>query len=293
MELINQTANLHAAVEFPSLQIGGRLISFEKPRLMGILNVNAESFYAGSRIAGVDDALRLAARHAEGGALFLDIGAASTKPGSALSDPDLEWQRLQPVLNAVRKEHPELLISVDTYHASVAEHSVDCGVDLINDVSAGKIDSAMIETVLRLNVPYVLMHMQGTPDVMQKNPVYKHVVTEVLQELATTIQHLRSSGMSNIIADVGFGFGKTLAHNYDLLRQLSAFHVLRTPILVGVSRKSMVTRLLNVSAEEALNGTTALHVLALLNGANILRVHDVREAAEAISVVEAYQGRGL
>lgn len=291
MELMNQTANLHAAVEFPSLQIGGALISFEKPRLMGILNVNGESFFSGSRISGVDEALRLAARHAEGGALFLDIGAASSKPGSALSDSEEEWKRLKPVLIAVRKAYPELFISVDTYHASIAEYAVDCGADLINDISAGKIDAAMIETVVRLKVPYVLMHMQGMPADMQKNPVYENVLVNVLEQLATTIQQLRSKGLSNIIADVGFGFGKTLAHNYELIRQLSAFQVLKAPILAGVSRKSMVTRVLNVTADEALNGTTALHVLALLNGANILRVHDVKEAAETIQIVEAYQGK--
>lgn len=288
---MNQTANLHAGVEFPALQIGGELISFERPRLMGILNVNDESFFSGSRISNVDEALRLASRHADGGAMFLDIGAASTKPGSVLSDPEEEWLRLKPVLIAVRKAYPELFISVDTYHASVAEYAVDAGADLINDVSSGRIDSLMIETVLRLRVPYVVMHMQGTPENMQKNPVYEDVLVNVLHELASSIQRLRSRGLSNIIADVGFGFGKTVRHNYDLIRQLSAFHVLNAPILVGISRKSMVTRVLNVTADEALNGTTALHMLALLHGANILRVHDVREAAEAIRIFEAYQGK--
>jgi len=293
MDLMNQTANLRAAGEFPSLQIGGQIISFEKPQLMGIINVNSESFFEGSRADGVESALRLAAKHVEEGAHFLDIGATSTKPGSALSDPEQEWQRLQPVLNAVRKAYPDLFISVDTYHAMVAGRAVDCGADLINDVSAGKFDPQMLETIVKLNVPYILMHIRGTPETMQKNPEYSNVAIEVLQELATVLQKLRSLGMSNLIADVGFGFGKTLEQNYALLRQLPGFSALRAPILVGLSRKSMITRLLNVSADKALNGTTALHVLALLNGANILRVHDVAEAAEAVRIVEAYKGNGI
>ena len=287
---MNQTANLQAAVEFPSLQIGGRLISFEKPRLMGIINVNNNSFFEASRVSAIDEALNLAGKHVEEGAFFLDLGAASSKPGSALSNPDEEWLRLKPVLQAVREAFPKILISVDTYHSTVVEKAMDCGADLINDISAGSIDPQLLDTVIRLKAPYILMHMQGKPENMQVNPSYEDVTVEVLGALAEKLAFLRANGHGNVLVDVGFGFGKSLEHNYSLLRNLSLFRSLKAPILVGLSRKSMVTRLLKVSADEALNGTTALHVLALLNGAHILRVHDVAPAAEAIRIVQAYQG---
>jgi len=287
---MNQTANLQAAVEFPSLQIGGRLISFEKPRLMGIINVNDNSFFEASRVSAIDEALNLAGKHVHEGAEFLDLGAASSKPGSALSDPDEEWLRLKPVLEAVREAFPNVLISVDTYHAKVVEKAMDCGADLINDISAGSIDPQLLDTVIRLKAPYILMHMQGKPENMQVNPSYEDVTVEVLGALAEKLAFLRANGHGNVLVDVGFGFGKSLEHNYSLLRNLSHFRSLKAPILVGLSRKSMVTRLLKVSADEALNGTTALHVLALLNGAHILRVHDVAPAAEALRIVQAYGG---
>lgn len=287
---MNQTANLQAAVEFPSLQIGGRLISFEKPRLMGIINVNDNSFFEASRVSAIDEALNLAGKHVQEGAEFLDLGASSSKPGSALSDPDEEWLRLKPVLEAVREAFPNVLISVDTYHAKVVEKAMDCGADLINDISAGSIDPQLLDTVIRLKAPYILMHMQGKPENMQVNPSYEDVTVEVLGALAEKLAFLRANGHGNVLVDVGFGFGKSLEHNYSLLRNLSLFRSLKAPILVGLSRKSMVTRLLKVSADEALNGTTALHVLALLNGAHILRVHDVAPAAEALRIVQAYGG---
>ncbi len=287
---MNQTANLHAAVEFPSLQIGGRLISFEKPHLMGIINVNDNSFFDASRVSAVDEALNLAGKHVAEGAFFLDLGAASSKPGSALSNPDAEWLRLEPVLKAIRGAFPNTLISVDTYHSAVVEKAMDCGADMINDISAGSIDSRLLDTVIRLKAPYILMHMQGKPENMQANPSYEDVTVEVLHELAQKLAFLRSHGHGNVLVDVGFGFGKSLEHNYNLLKNLSVFKSLRAPLLVGLSRKSMVTRLLQVSAAEALNGTTALHVLALLNGAHILRVHDVAPAVEAVRIVRAYQG---
>lgn len=287
---MNQTANLQAAVEFPSLQVGGRLISFEKPRLMGIINVNDNSFFEASRVSAIDEALNLAGKHVQEGAEFLDLGASSSKPGSALSDPDEEWLRLKPVLEAVREAFPNVLISVDTYHAKVVEKAMDCGADLINDISAGSIDPQLLDTVIRLKAPYILMHMQGKPENMQVNPSYEDVTVEVLGALAEKLAFLRANGHGNVLVDVGFGFGKSLEHNYSLLRNLSLFRSLKAPILVGLSRKSMVTRLLKVSADEALNGTTALHVLALLNGAHILRVHDVAPAAEALRIVQAYGG---
>ncbi len=290
MDLMNQTANLQAAVEFPSLQIGGRLISFEKPRLMGIINVNNNSFLEASRVSAIDEALNLAGKHVEEGAFFLDLGAASSKPGSALSNPDEEWLRLKPVLQAVREAFPKILISVDTYHSTVVEKAMDCGADLINDISAGSIDPQLLDTVIRLKAPYILMHMQGKPENMQVNPSYEDVTVEVLGALAEKLAFLRANGHGNVLVDVGFGFGKSLEHNYSLLRNLSLFRSLKAPLLVGLSRKSMVTRLLKVSADEALNGTTALHVLALLNGAHILRVHDVAPAAEALRIVQAYKG---
>ncbi len=255
---------------------------------MGIVNVNDESFYKGSRANSIESALLLAEKHISGSATFLDLGAASSKPGSSLSNVEEEWNRLSGVLKAVRIEFPNIYLSVDTYHAEVARRAVNEGVDLINDISAGALDNMMFSTVADLKVPYVIMHMQGKPENMQKNPQYQDVTQEVISELTNKAKQLFQLGVADVIVDPGFGFGKSLEHNYTLLHHLDEFKQMRIPVLVGVSRKSMVTRLLNIDASEALNATTALHMLALQNGANILRVHDSREASEAIEVYEMF-----
>lgn len=259
---------------------------------MGIINVNDDSFYKNSRANSIESALHLAEKHINGGATFLDLGASTSKPGSSISNPNEEWDRLSPVLKAVRLKFPEVYLSVDTYHSEVARLAVSEGADLINDISAGNLDSKMFETMATLKVPYVMMHMQGTPIDMQKNPHYEDVTQEVIAEMAAKARQLFQLGVSDVIVDPGFGFGKSLEHNYTLLHHLNEFIGMRLPVLVGVSRKSMVTRLLNIDSLAALNATTALHMLALQNGANILRVHDAYEAFEAVEVFEKYRSCG-
>lgn len=259
---------------------------------MGIINVNDNSFHEGSRANSIERALQLAEEHINGGAAFVDLGAATSKPGAPISNPKDEWDRLAPVLKSIRLAFPNIFLSVDTYHSEVARLAVSEGADLINDISAGTIDNQMFDTVASLKVPYVMMHMKGTPVDMQKNPHYQDVTQEVIGEMAYKVKQLFQLGAADIIIDPGFGFGKTLEHNYTLLNNLPEFAAFRIPVLVGVSRKSMVTRLLNIEAASALNATTALHMLALQNGANILRVHDTREAFEAIEVFEKYKSCG-
>jgi dihydropteroate synthase len=273
------------STEIHSIQLRGKRFSFDSPVVMGILNVNDASFFSGSRV-NEQNIIALAQKHIDDGATFLDVGATSTKPGETISDPDEEWKRLDGALQLLKRAFPEVYISIDTYHGSVAEKAIDAGADMINDISAGSIDPQMIKTVVRLNVPYVLMHMQGTPATMQVSPSYKDVIYEVFGALHQHVDRLRNAGLNDIIVDPGFGFGKTLEHNYQLLQQLEVFHKLKTPLLVGLSRKSMITRLLNVNAEEALNGTTVLNTLSLQKGAHILRVHDVKPAIEAIRILQ-------
>lgn len=281
-------AKLTSLSNIPSICVQGKIVSFEKAKVMGIVNVNDDSFHKDSRANSIDVAIRLAEKHVTGGASFLDLGASTSKPGSSISDSAEEWGRLLPVLKAIRSRFPQIHLSVDTYHSEVARLSVMEGADLINDISAGSLDNKMFETVASLKIPYVMMHMQGTPADMQKNPHYQNVTQEVASELSTKLQQLFQIGVSDVLVDPGFGFGKSLEHNYTLLNHLEEFKHMRVPILVGVSRKSMVTRLLNIDASVALNATTALHMIALQKGANILRVHDCREAYEAIEVYEKY-----
>jgi dihydropteroate synthase len=257
---------------------------------MGIVNVNNDSFHTASRAKKLDDVLRLAEKHVKGGAFFLDIGATSSRPGAKISDERDEWTRLAGIFERLRSAFPDVFLSVDTYHASVARRAVEQGADLVNDISAGSIDATMFENVAALKIPYILMHMQGRPETMQQNPQYADVVQDVLQFMADKVNRLRQLGVRDILVDPGFGFGKTLEQNYALLRHLYEFVLMDIPVLAGVSRKSMVTRLLDISAAEALNGTTALNMLALMQGASILRVHDAAEAAQCIQVYEAYMG---
>lgn len=270
------------------LNVSGRLLELSTPVVMGIVNLTPDSFHLASRVSEQEAILDLVGRHLREGAAILDLGAQSTRPGADLLDAETEWSRLSPALKLIRGNFPEAILSIDTFYASVAERAVAKGADIINDVSGGQLDAAMFSTIGRLKVPYVLMHMQGTPKSMQRSPEYRDVTAEVIRHLAEGIDRLRQSGVPDVIVDPGFGFGKDLSHNYTLLRNLDAFRLLDAPLLVGLSRKSMVNKVLGTTAEQALNGTTVLNTLALTGGAKILRVHDVREAVEAIRLFERY-----
>ncbi|RYD57678.1 MAG: dihydropteroate synthase [Sphingobacteriales bacterium] len=269
-----------------TLQSRGRLLSLEKPVVMGILNATPDSFYNKGRDSSIDDLLRNAEQMLEQGAAILDIGGATTKPGAAIINTDEEQQRIMPALEAILKRFPDVWISVDTYNSATAIAAVSAGASIINDVSSGSIDAAMIETVAKLRIPYIAMHMQGTPQTMQQDPHYTNVVTEVRSYLEEVCHRCNQVGIADIIIDPGFGFGKTVEHNYALLRNLHTFRMLGRPILAGLSRKSMICKPLKVNPEHALNGTTALHMVALQQGANILRVHDVTEAMEVVKLWE-------
>lgn len=251
---------------------------------MGILNATPDSFHDGGQHNEPEAAAERALAMFEAGASIIDIGGQSSRPGAQRIDADEEASRVIPVIKAIRKQC-DIFISVDTFYSSVARASIDEGADIINDISAGDLDSAMIDFVTENQVPYILMHMKGNPESMQKEPTYENVVGEVFTYLHDKVSLLRSRGHCDHIVDPGFGFGKTLAHNYKLMAELNQFSILNCPILVGVSRKSMINKLLDISSKDALNGTTALHVLALERGANILRVHDVGEAIEAVKIV--------
>ncbi len=271
----------------------GRLLIIEKPLVMGIVNVTPDSFYEGSRVQSVDDAVAAAINMIALGATIIDVGGQSTRPGSTIISAAEEADRVLPVIEKLRTLHPNAFISIDTYYALVAKQSVLAGAHMVNDVSGGSLDTEMLATVGACNVPYVCMHMQGTPQTMQQKPEYKNVVLEVIDFFIKRIEDCRLAGISDVIIDVGFGFGKTTEHNFSLLDNLSHFKLLQRPILAGVSRKGMVYKTLGVTANEALNGTTVLNTIALQNGANILRVHDVKEALEAIKLVDKLQNGPL
>lgn len=262
----------------------GKLIDLSTPRVMGILNITPDSFYEGSRIQNAEAALKKAEQMIDEGADFLDIGGMSTRPGSEILNETEELKRVIPIIEIILKNFPETLISVDTWRSKVAKESVEAGAAIVNDISAGSLDSELFQTVAKLDVPYILMHMQGTPQTMQQNPVYKDVVLEVNQFLSEKIFELRKLGVSDIILDPGFGFGKTVAHNYSLLKNLNLIGFGEFPILAGLSRKSMIKKLIGVDEKNALNGTTAVNMIALQNGANVLRVHDVKEAKQCVEI---------
>lgn len=270
-----------------TLNIRGSLVSLNEPVVMGILNVTPDSFYAGSRKCSEEEIRQSVRQIREEGATMLDIGGYSSRPGADDVSPEEELQRLALGLRITREEWPEAIISVDTFRADVAKACVqEYGADIINDISGGELDTDMFDTVAQLQVPYILMHMRGTPQNMQQAPHYEDVTAEVLQYLARRVAALHELGVNDIILDPGFGFAKTLEHNYQLLSNMSALQALELPILVGVSRKSMVYRLLGTTPEEALNGTTVLHTLALERGANILRVHDVKPCVEVVNIMK-------
>jgi len=266
----------------------GRIISLDKPLVMGIINVTDDSFYNGSRYKlGFRIAARAEQIIREGGSI-IDVGACSTRPGAKPVSEQQELKRLAKALHAIRKKYPEAIISVDTYRSRVARMAVgDYRANIINDISAGELDPEMFSTIAELKIPYVLMHMRGTPETMQQNPTYDNVIREIITYLNGKIEQLKQLGVSDIIVDPGFGFGKTVDHNFSILKNLQVFRLFERPILVGLSRKSMISKTLGIPAAKCLNGTTVLNTMALLNGATILRVHDVREATEAIKLVES------
>lgn len=266
-----------------SLNMKGRLVTIDRPWVMGIVNVTPDSFYSGSRVEDEQTLIARVRQMLDEGADVIDMGACSTRPGSESVDAVGEMERLQWALAVIRREAPDAIVSVDTYRAQVARRCVEeWGTDIINDISGGTLDDEMFNTVARLQVPYVLMHMRGTPETMSTLTDYDNVTADVLEWMARRIDELRQLGVADVIADPGFGFAKTLEQNYELLARLDAFHVLDAPLLVGVSRKRMIYTPLGCSADEALNGTTVINTMALLQGAHILRVHDVQAAVQAV-----------
>lgn len=270
------------------INVNGSLLDLSGPCIMGILNITPDSFYAGSRMQTEAEIAARAQQILDEGAGIIDIGAYSSRPNAENVSPREEMERLRMGLEILRKTQPGAVISVDTFRADVARMCVEeYGVAIINDIAAGEMDTDMFRTVAELNVPYIMMHMQGTPQNMQQHPHYDNLLKEVFLYFAQKVQQLRDLGMKDIILDPGFGFGKTVEHNYELLAHLEEFRVFELPLLVGVSRKSMIYRLLGNTPQDALNGTTVLDTICLLKGADILRVHDVREAVETVKIVEA------
>jgi dihydropteroate synthase len=263
----------------------GTLIDLSSPKVMGILNITPDSFYDGGKYKNESEILHQVEKMLLEGATFIDVGAYSSRPGAQHISEEEELKRILPVLTLLMKHFPEIIISVDTFRSSVAKETIAVGAAMINDISGGKMDAKMFETVANLQVPYIVMHMLGTPQNMQKNPVYKDVTQEIISFFAEQIFKLHQLKLNDVLIDVGFGFGKTIDHNFEILKNLSLFKNLDAPILAGISRKSMLYKTLDISAQEALNATTSANTIALLNGANILRVHDVKEAMEAVKIV--------
>ncbi len=269
-----------------SIQLNGQLISLDQPVVMGILNLTPDSFYRGSRYQTEKEILNRAEQILDQGGLMIDIGAVSTRPGAADVPEETESGRLLPAVKAIRRHFPQARLSIDSYRSGVITRIVgETGDCIVNDISGGTLDCKMFETIAKLGVPYILMHMQGTPKTMQQNPSYREVVKDILLDLSEKVNTLKLLGVNDIILDPGFGFGKNQNHNYELLNRLDSFRLFELPLLVGLSRKTMIWKLLEITPEESLNGTTVLNTLALMGGADILRVHDVREAVETIRLV--------
>lgn len=269
------------------INVNGRLMDLSEPQVMGILNVTPDSFYAGSRAETEKDIIRRLHQITDEGASIIDIGAYSSRPNAEDVGIEEEMSRLRTGLELIKKHQPDAIISVDTFRADVAKMCVEeYGAAIVNDISAGLLDKEMFPTIARLGIPYIIMHMKGTPKDMQVAPHYDNLLKEIFYYFSEKVQKLRNLGVKDIIIDPGFGFGKTLEHNYELMNHLEEFRLFEVPLLVGVSRKSMIYKLLGVNPEEALNGTTTLNTIALLKGANILRVHDVKVAMETIKIVQ-------
>jgi len=274
----------------PSMTINckGKLLDLSKPKVMGILNLTPDSFYDGGRNQQENLALKRIEIMISEGLDILDIGGQTTKPGSEMISSEVELNRISSILVQIRKNFPDVIISIDTFYSAVAKEAIDLGAHIVNDISAGSIDKKMFETVADLNVPYILMHMQGKPKNMQHQPSYENIIIEINQFFSEKIQKLKELQINDIILDPGYGFGKTTRNNFELLKNQKLIGFGDYPLLIGVSRKSMICKTLNIKPNNALNGTTAIHMLALQNGAKILRVHDVKEAKECIQLYESY-----
>jgi len=266
------------------LKSNSSIFSTENAIVMGILNITNDSFYDGGKYVNEDDIIAQTIKMLEEGASIIDIGAQSSRPGATLLRAEEELLKLLPIIKLLKTEIPEIIISIDTFWAKTAQECVQAGADVINDISAGEMDNTMFDTIAQLQVPYIIMHMQGTPKNMQNNPTYNNVVVEMISYFKKKITTLRAKGIEHIIIDPGFGFGKTLAHNYQILTKLEEFNQFNIPLLVGTSRKSMIYKLLDKKPKEALNGTSITNTMALQKGASILRVHDVKEAIECIKI---------
>ena len=268
------------------INVRGNLIDLEIPKIMGIINVTPDSFFRGSRYNTDEEIIKAAGRMLEEGAAILDIGGYSSRPGAPDISGEEERSRVIRAIKLISVEFPDAVISVDTFRSDIALEAVqEAGAHMINDISGGDADSNMFSVVGKLNVPYIMMHMKGDPMTMQKNPVYDDVVADILKYFADRIFRLRTAGVKDIIIDPGFGFGKTAAHNFELMQRLDDLSIAGLPVMIGISRKSMIWKSLDITADEALNGTTALHSVALLKGADILRVHDVKEAMQAVRLI--------
>jgi dihydropteroate synthase len=268
------------------INTGGKLLDLNIPRVMGILNITPDSFFKGSRYQTDKEILKTATQMLEDGADILDIGGYSSRPGAEDISVKEEGDRVLKAIKLVRKNLPDAIISVDTFRADIASEAIiEFGANMINDISGGDGDNNMFSVVSKLNVPYIIMHMKGTPRTMQHHPSYDDIVADILKWFGERIFKLKSAGVKDIIIDPGFGFGKTIDHNFELLRRLGDFSIAGLPVLVGISRKSMIWKTLDISADDALNGTTALNAIALLHGADILRVHDVREAVQTVRLI--------
>lgn len=269
-----------------TLNCKGRLLTIDEPIVMGILNTTPDSFFSSSRVS--DDALQRAEQMLKEGAAILDIGGQSTRPGAEHIGADEELRRVMPAVETLSNHFPEAIISIDTYHSKVAKEAVTAGASVVNDISGGNLDESMISTVAALQVPFICMHMKGTPGNMQQHAFYENITREVLDYFILKTEECREAGITDLIIDPGFGFAKNISHNFKLLKELSVLKMLDKPIMVGLSRKSTIYKTLNITPAEALNGTTVLHTIALLNGASILRAHDVKEAAETIKLLKNY-----
>jgi len=270
-----------------TLNCKGRLLVIDKPVVMGIINATPDSFFSGSRFNRVDEIVTEAEKMLNDGADIIDIGGQSTRPGSELIPVEEEIKRVVPAIKTIANKFPGAFISIDTFYSKVAIAAVDAGATIVNDISAGSMDKKMIETVAELKVPYVLMHMKGTPQTMQQATTYENVTREVLDFFIAKTHELKNAGIVDIIIDPGFGFAKTIEQNFELLKNLSVFKMLDKAMMLGISRKSTIYKTLGVSADEALNGTSVLNTIGLMNGASILRVHDVKEAKEAVKLFSA------
>ncbi|PKP01079.1 MAG: dihydropteroate synthase [Bacteroidetes bacterium HGW-Bacteroidetes-6] len=271
------------------LNIRGTLRELQLPCVMGILNITPDSFYEASRVDEIEDVLSKCGQMLREGAAIIDIGAASTRPGAIYPGAKIELQRLQKVFPKLRKQFPDAIFSIDTWNAEVAERMIDMGADIINDISSGELDPHMLNVIVRSKVPYIIMHMRGQPENMQQFTDYINIVSEINTYFVEKIRELRLAGISDIIIDPGFGFSKTIEQNYELLGRLNEFLLHGVPVLVGLSRKSMISKSLGCSTEETLCGTTAANTIALMNGASLLRVHDAKAAVDAIAIFKNIQ----